>query len=112
MKEFRFIGDHAETLDNGRPVGPGEYTGSINEKASKNAQLIRDGVLIEVPMGAAEMIANADSTDDMSVAVKGAPIEDERDDNSAPAGDDGPEQPLFPDLVSVPTGNNDEEDEA
>lgn len=51
MKEFRYTGDHAEHLDNGAPVEPGAYTGLINEKASGNARLIRDGLLTEVPKG-------------------------------------------------------------
>lgn len=54
MKEFRYVGTHAETLDNGRPIEPGEFTGPINERATKNKQLVDDGLLLEVADGTAE----------------------------------------------------------
>jgi hypothetical protein len=45
--EFRYVGDHADELDGGRPIGPGEYTGPIDADAPKNKQMIDDGLLIE-----------------------------------------------------------------
>jgi hypothetical protein len=60
VKEFRYIGSHAETLENGRPIASGDYTGAINEKAKKTRQLVDDGLLIEVPDGTAEAAQKAD----------------------------------------------------
>lgn len=61
MKEFRFIGNHAEHLDNGAPIEPGGYTGPINERAPQNASLIRDGQLVEVSTGTADAHADGDT---------------------------------------------------
>jgi hypothetical protein len=47
LKQYRFIGDHAESLDGGRPVAPGEYTGPIDPTQPHNAQMIEQGLLIE-----------------------------------------------------------------
>lgn len=50
MKEYRFIGSHAEELDGGRPIAPGDYTGPIEANADenpKNAALVEEGLLIE-----------------------------------------------------------------
>lgn len=52
MKEYRFIGNHAEELEGGRPIEPGEYTGLIKLEAH-NLDLFNDGLLLEVPKGTA-----------------------------------------------------------
>lgn len=51
MKEFRFIGSHPETLDGGRPIEPGEFTGPIDHELPQNAHLVDSGVLLEVSSG-------------------------------------------------------------
>jgi hypothetical protein len=51
VKEYRFIGSHPDTLDGGRPIEPGEFTGPIDESAPQNADLLDAGVLLEVPKG-------------------------------------------------------------
>lgn len=51
MKEFRFVGVHADELDGGRPLAPGDYTGPINERSTKNRSMIADGTLIPVEDG-------------------------------------------------------------
>lgn len=50
MTNYRFVGDHADSLANGRPVAPGEYVKLSKEEINDhhNAQLIEDGKLIEV----------------------------------------------------------------
>lgn len=59
MKEFKFIGQHPDELEGGRVVEPGEYTGPINERAKQNKRLINDELLIEVPDGTAQEVADA-----------------------------------------------------
>lgn len=54
MKEFRYIGAHAETLDGGRPIEPGEFTGPIDPALPQNAHLLDSGALLEVPDGTYE----------------------------------------------------------
>lgn len=53
MKEFRFVGNHPDELDGGRPIEPGEFTGpiDISEESPKNKQLSDDGLLLEVSDG-------------------------------------------------------------
>jgi hypothetical protein len=72
MKEFRYTGTHAEHLDNGAPIEPGAYTGPINEKASGNARLVRDGLLLEVPKGTFDA-AQENSAQLSAVTVKDDP---------------------------------------
>lgn len=97
MREFRFIGSAADTLENGRPVEPGEYTGPINEKAPKNAQLRRDGLLLEVPDGTAQAHEDGDTELVSSLTRDVDPnlvdpsltdeVSDEDDINTIPGGD-------------------------
>ena len=61
LKEYRFIGGHADELEGGRPVEPGEFTGPIDGDLTQNAHLIEEGVLIEVPKGAAKSADKADA---------------------------------------------------
>jgi hypothetical protein len=51
MKEFRFVGVHADELDGGRPLAPGDYTGPISERTPKNKSMIADGTLLPVEDG-------------------------------------------------------------
>jgi hypothetical protein len=51
VKEYRFIGSHPETLDGGRPIEPGEFTGPIDEKLPQNEHLVDSGALLTVPDG-------------------------------------------------------------
>lgn len=51
MKEFRYTGLHADELDGGRPLAPGDYTGPISERSPKNKSMIADGVLLPVEDG-------------------------------------------------------------
>jgi len=48
-KPFLFIGDHAETLQSGRRVAPGEdlAASAVDPKSDVDRRLIDDGVLIE-----------------------------------------------------------------
>lgn len=66
LKEYRFIGSHADELEGGRPIEPGEFTGPIDGDLTQNAHLIEQGVLIEVPKGAAKTADKAKpaATDD------------------------------------------------
>jgi hypothetical protein len=57
MKEFRYIGSHAAELEGGRPLAPGEYTGSINERAAGNKALIDAGALLPVPDGTSARVS-------------------------------------------------------
>lgn len=59
MDEYRFVGSHPDELDGGRPLAPGEFTGPIEiiddpeheDHTPKNAHLLADGYLIQVPSG-------------------------------------------------------------
>jgi hypothetical protein len=61
MKEFRFVGVHADELEGGRPVAPGEYTGPINERATQNKAHIDAGNLFPVEDGTAARVAAIDA---------------------------------------------------
>lgn len=56
MDQYRFVGVHADALDGGRPVEPGEMTGEIDvsDKSPKNKSLFDDGLLIKVDAGTYE----------------------------------------------------------
>lgn len=50
MSQFRHVGRHAETLGNGRPLGPGEKV-DLNAEAQKdpvNSRLIGEGKLLPI----------------------------------------------------------------
>jgi hypothetical protein len=69
MKEYRFIGDHAEELDGGRPIAPGDFTGLIDvEEGTHNGNLLLDGLLLEVPKGSADKQAKAQAEADEVLA--------------------------------------------
>lgn len=81
MTEFKYVGRHADELDGGRPIAPGEYTGPIElgEEGSHNSNLAEAGLLIEVEDGTAEAVQKADEAaqyqsrkDRASAAVKDA----------------------------------------
>lgn len=57
MTEFRYIGSHAEELEGGRPIEPGEFTGDIDPDLAKNKQLIDDELLLEVSKGTTQKVA-------------------------------------------------------
>lgn len=63
MKEYRFVGVHADELEGGRPLAPGEYTGAIDasNKSPKNHLMVEEGLLIEVENGTAEKVAAIDA---------------------------------------------------
>jgi hypothetical protein len=46
---WRFIGSHPDELEGGMPIEPGQFIGTLDTSASRNKQLIDDGLLIEVP---------------------------------------------------------------
>jgi hypothetical protein len=50
-KNYRYVGSHPETLDNGSPVAPGDYVKLTDEelKSPQNASLLEEGVLVEAP---------------------------------------------------------------
>lgn len=56
-KEYKFIGTHADELDGGRPIAPGDYLGPIDVSEGHNKDLHDSGVMIEVPDGTAEAVA-------------------------------------------------------
>jgi hypothetical protein len=70
MKEFRYIGTHADELEGGRPLAPGDYTGPINEKAKKNKQLIDEGHLIPIEDGTTARVEALD----LAAMNKGEPL--------------------------------------
>jgi RNA 3'-terminal phosphate cyclase len=47
-QQYRFVGSHADTLANGRPVEPGEFVELTDEdlKEPQNATLLDDGLLM------------------------------------------------------------------
>lgn len=49
MGRYRFVGDHADTLASGSPVGPGDFVDLTDEESGEphNKMLIDDGSLIE-----------------------------------------------------------------
>lgn len=60
QKEYKFIGLHADELEGGVPVAPGDYTGPISNEGH-NATLINEGLLVEVPNGTAGKVAEANA---------------------------------------------------
>lgn len=56
MKEYKYIGLHADELEGGVPVAPGDYTGPISNRGHNNT-LIKEGLLVEVPDGTTEEVA-------------------------------------------------------
>lgn len=50
--QWKFIGPHADTLANGRPVGPGEVLDLSQEEVDANTSMIEQGHLLD--MGQAE----------------------------------------------------------
>lgn len=59
-REYRYVGSHADELEGGRPIAPGEYTGPINISEGKNAQMADDGLLIQVEDGTTAAVAAID----------------------------------------------------
>lgn len=53
-KEFRFVGEHAESLNGGRMLHPGEFTGVLDTEDDVVARLIEEGTLVEAAKGAYE----------------------------------------------------------
>lgn len=47
LREYRHVGSHPNSLEGGRMVEPGEFTGPIDPALPANATLIEDGQLIE-----------------------------------------------------------------
>jgi hypothetical protein len=46
--KYRYIGDHAEILEGGQPVGPGDYVDlSSDDITGVNQALLNDGKLID-----------------------------------------------------------------
>lgn len=47
--KYLYVGDHADTLDAGRPVAPGDPVpaSAVNPKSSHDKQLLDEGALIE-----------------------------------------------------------------
>jgi hypothetical protein len=48
MTEFRYVGDRADVLANGRPVEPGEFVKLSDEDESDNQELIDTGKLLKI----------------------------------------------------------------
>lgn len=48
MTEFRYVGSTADTLANGRPVGPGEFVNLSEQEESDNQALVEDGRLLKI----------------------------------------------------------------
>lgn len=49
MTNYRFVGNHPDELDGGRPIEPGQLTGDIEvtDETPKLKQLIDDGLLVD-----------------------------------------------------------------
>lgn len=45
MGRYRLVGDHAQILDSGQPIGPGEFV-DLDEVTPHDQTLIDDGLLI------------------------------------------------------------------
>jgi len=45
--EYRFVGRHAETLGDGRTVGPGDTVGDVDPNDPINQRLIEAGLLVQ-----------------------------------------------------------------
>lgn len=46
MAKFRFVGEHAVSLNGGRMLDPGEFTGNLDVKDDEVARLIEEGLLV------------------------------------------------------------------
>jgi hypothetical protein len=51
--EFRYVGDRADVLANGRPVEPGEFVKLSDQEASDNQELVDTGKLLKIDSKAA-----------------------------------------------------------
>jgi hypothetical protein len=61
QKEYRFVGMHADNLEDGTQLAPGDYTGPITaKKGGHNATLVEENLLIEVPDGTYDEVMNID----------------------------------------------------
>lgn len=62
-KKYRYVGNHAETLDDGRPVAPGDYVHLTDEemKSPQNSSLAAEGVLIGMSDAGEEQIDKAET---------------------------------------------------
>lgn len=63
MSEYRYVGSHADELDGGRPLAPGDFTGPIDADLPKNKQLLDDELLIEVPDGSLDAARKAEGAE-------------------------------------------------
>lgn len=84
LLEFRFIGSHAESLDGGRMIEPGGFTGPIDvsDESPHNQQLLEQGLLVEVPDGThAEYEPEEDSDPELSNEAQLTPPDDEPDED-------------------------------
>lgn len=81
MKEFRFVGTHADELDGGRPLAPGDYTGPISSTSTKNKSMIADGVLLPVEDGTFDKVEaiNTAATAKMEISGEHLTIEEWQD---------------------------------
>lgn len=85
LKEFRYVGDHAESLDGGRMIESGGFTGPIDvsEESPHNAQLYAQGLLVEVPNGThAEQVPEDDSEPETSNEAQLTPPDEESDETA------------------------------
>lgn len=48
MTEFRYVGDRADVLANGRPVEPGEFVSLSEKDEADNQELLDQGKLLKI----------------------------------------------------------------
>lgn len=62
MAKYRFVGDHAETLADGRPVGPGDFVDLSDDEIAEdhNAMLVADERLIGTGSKSSDMVEKID----------------------------------------------------
>jgi hypothetical protein len=83
----RFIGSHPDELEGGQPVEPGQFIDSLDIEASKNKQLIDDGLIIDadipsdLPDGSPEVLVAATPQADAQEELY-TPQDDDEEENT------------------------------
>lgn len=80
-QRYRFVGDHPEVLDGGRPVGFGDFVVLDDEQQEDphTATLIEEGKLIEAEKGEVELPAKNASRDQWAQVADALKLEYDED---------------------------------
>lgn len=91
LKEYRFVGGHAEGLEGGRSVEPGEFTGPL-AVIGVNQDLIESQMLVEVPNGTYKSVYDQDPPEPYKLAE--VPSDEEEPEPVLPGQPDPPIEPV------------------